>query len=85
MLTISYSWYCSPKRMPSTSPGRTAVPGLPSLPLTVMCPVEHASLATLRRLMMREIFRNLSSRMELISTRSTGFLASIAFLLIFPP
>ena len=67
--------YRSPKRMPSTSPTLTSV-GLPSFPLTVMCPVEQASFATLLRLM---IWRP-SGTCPAASTsprRGTGFLPDL--------
>ena len=50
-----------PKRISSVSPVFTSAPGLAVRPFRLTRPPEQASFATVRRLMMRDTFRNLSS------------------------
>ena len=49
-----------PNCMDISSPSFTSVPGFAVLPFTVMCPCSQASLATVRRFIILEFFRNLS-------------------------
>ena len=60
----------APMEISILSPTFTSQLAFTTRPLTLMRPLSQASLATVRRLMRRETFRNLSSRMAYFATAS---------------
>src|SRR5690606_26757203 len=61
-----------PKSMKTVSPGFTSVPALAGLPLICTRPASQTSFASVRRLMIRDTFRNLSIRMKTAPYTKTG-------------